>query len=112
MDYLLDTNIVSNALREPNGKVALRFLRTGIDRISTSIVVVAELRFGFVRSGATGLPERLAALLTFIKVHPLQHPADERYGDIRAYLERAGRLIGPNDLLIAAHALALGCTLV
>jgi tRNA(fMet)-specific endonuclease VapC len=112
MTWLLDTNIVSHAIRHPEGKVALRILRTGIDRVVTSIIVVAELRFGFARSDAIVLPRRLNTLLQSMKVHPLLAPADERYGEIRAYLERIGKLIGPNDLLIAAHALALDCTVV
>jgi tRNA(fMet)-specific endonuclease VapC len=48
----------------------------------------------------------------YLKVLPLETPADLAYGAVRADLEQRGQLIGPNDLLIAAHALALGCVLV
>jgi tRNA(fMet)-specific endonuclease VapC len=58
------------------------------------------------------LNARLDTLFHLLKVLPLQAPADEFYGRLRADLERRGQLIGPNDLLIAAQALALSCTLV
>ena len=47
-----------------------------------------------------------------LEILPLEPEADRHYGDIRAELERSGRIIGPNDLLIAAQALATGLTLV
>ena len=58
------------------------------------------------------LTERVEAILDSITVLPFEAPADLHYADIRRYLETAGDLIGPNDLLIAAHARALDLTLV
>jgi len=112
MPYLLDTDIVSDLMRHPHGKVAQRIAQTNTEDVVTSIVVAAELRFGVVRKGTSRLIERLEAVLSEIEILPLSEPADRAYAEIRADLEQRGALIGPNDLLIAAHALALGCTLV
>lgn len=78
----------------------------------TSILVASEIRFGLALRPETGLRERLLNLLTLMPVLPFRNPADDVYGVIRAQLHRQGRLIGPNDLFIAAHAIAEGCTLV
>jgi tRNA(fMet)-specific endonuclease VapC len=51
-------------------------------------------------------------MLGSITVLPFEPPADQRYAELSAALERTGTAIGPNDMLIAAHALALGCTIV
>ncbi|HEY2070626.1 MAG TPA: type II toxin-antitoxin system VapC family toxin [Rhizomicrobium sp.] len=112
MIYMLDTNIVSDAIRNPHGSTAMRVLQAGVDRVCTSIIVAAEIRFGIVRREASGLAIRLDEFFTQIEVMPFQQPADIFYAEIRTDLERSGKLIGPNDLLIAAHALALDCTLV
>lgn len=112
MAYLLDTNIISNLIRDPHGQVAARIRAVGESSIRTSIVVAAELRFGVHRNGSSRLAERLARILERLEVVPLSSPADDAYGTIRTHLERAGTPIGCNDLLIAAHTLALGDTLV
>jgi tRNA(fMet)-specific endonuclease VapC len=110
--YLLDTNIVSELVRRPSGTVATRIVDVGEGSICTSIVVAAELRYGAAKSGAKQLSERVDLLLSALEILPLEPPADERYAEIRHHLARQGRPIGPNDLLIAAHALAADLTLV
>jgi len=110
--YLLDTNIVSDLMRNPQGAAAARVDAIDDDRICTSIVVAAELRFGVAQSSSVRLKARLDTVLAPMKIVPLDSPVDQYYADIRLDLTRRGELIGPNDLLIAAHALALGCTLV
>ena len=55
---------------------------------------------------------QIEAALAHLDIQPFAAPADRIYGELRADLGRKGRLIGPDDLLIAAHALTLGCTLV
>src|SRR5881394_4680663 len=112
MRYLLDTNVVSTLVRDPHGKVAARVLRHGIDRVCTGIVVAAELRYGVARVNSRVLAQALDRHFEYLNIAPLEAPADTVYGAIRADLERRGQLIGPNDLLIAAQALALGCVLV
>lgn len=110
--YLLDTNIISELIRNPAGAAAQRIEHIGTKGICTSIVVAAELRYGCAKKGLARLQERVEAALRTIPVLALDLPADADYGRIRAELETVGQPIGGNDLLIAAHALALGLTLV
>lgn len=110
--YLLDTNIISDLVRRPRGKVASRIAEVGEDSICTSIIVAAELRYGAEKSGSKQLSERVDLLLSALEILPLEPPADRRYGELRQHLTRRGIPIGPNDLLIAAHALAADVTLV
>jgi tRNA(fMet)-specific endonuclease VapC len=112
MRYLLDTNIVSDLVRNPQGKVAQRVRKVGEDKVCTSIVVAAELRYGAEKRASPRLWAQLEAVLGALEVLPLETPADKAYGSIRTQLEKAGRPIGGNDLLIAAQALALGSTIV
>jgi tRNA(fMet)-specific endonuclease VapC len=84
----------------------------GSDNLCVSIITAAELRYGYARKGAPRLLQQVEAILGGLDILPLDVPADAEYGGIRAELEAAGRPIGPNDLLIAAHAYALGATLV
>ena len=112
MRYMLDTNIVSDLLRNPQGKIAQKIQRLGEAKVCTSIIVAAELRYGVIKRGSPQLSAQLEAILGALEILPLESPADQNYGQIRARLEKSGRLIGANDLLIACHAVALGYTLV
>lgn len=110
--YLLDTNILSDLIRHPQGKAARQIAKVGEDSICTSIIVAAELRYGCAKSGSAKSRKAVDDLLGEIEVLPLELPADADYGAIRAALEAAGTPIGGNDLLIAAHAKALGAVIV
>jgi tRNA(fMet)-specific endonuclease VapC len=110
--YLLDTNIISDLIRNPHGKAAKRVAKVGEDNICTSIIVAAELRYGCAKSGSKRLLKAVEDLLGEISVLPFDVPADAEYGGIRSQLEAAGKPIGGNDLLIAAHARAAGATIV
>lgn len=110
--YLLDTNIVSDLVRDPKGSVARRIARVGEGAVCTSIVVACELRYGAAKKGSERLSAQLESILDALAVLPLEADADRHYGEIRAHLERAGRPIGANDLLIAAHTRAAGLQLV
>ena len=110
--YLLDTNIISDVIRNPDGPAERRIEQVGPKAIFTSIIVASELRYGCVKKGSPELLTRVEAILETIPVLPLDIPADAEYGGIRAELEAAGQPIGMNDLLIAAHAHALKLTLV
>jgi tRNA(fMet)-specific endonuclease VapC len=112
MRYLLDTNVVSDLVRNPQGRVAQRIRKVGETRVCTSIIVAAELRYGATKKGSARLSEQLEAVLSALEVLPFEPPADAVYASLRAGLEGVGRPIGGNDMLIAAHALALGCTIV
>jgi tRNA(fMet)-specific endonuclease VapC len=112
MRYLLDTNIVSDLIRNPQGNVAKRIAKVGVSQICTSIIVAAELRYGAEKRGVVSLSERLEAVLERLEIVSFEAPADTTYALLRAKLERSGKPIGANDLLIAAHALCLGCVIV
>ncbi|MER9231034.1 type II toxin-antitoxin system VapC family toxin [Mesorhizobium sp. M0622] len=112
MRFMLDTNIISDMIRNPAGKAASAVQRVGDAAVCTSIVVASELRYGCVRKGSAKLLKKVEELLAEIPVLPLDMPMDTEYGAIRAELEGRGQTIGQNDLFIAAHACALGTTLV
>ncbi len=110
--FLLDTNIISALLRDPQGPIARKIEGVGEDAICTSIIVAAELRFGAKKRGLEELTRRVNAVLNALAILPFVTPADDIYAAIRAYLEEKGTPIGPNDLLIAASAIAQNCILV
>ena len=110
--YLLDTAIVSDLIRRPQGRVAARIAEVGQRNVATSIVVAAEIRFGAEKKGSPTLTAQVEAVLGALPILPLEHPSDEIYARLRHVLERRGTPIGANDMLIAAHALALGRVLV
>lgn len=112
MRYLLDTNVVSDLVRNPQGAVVDHIRRVGEARVCTSIIVAAELRYGAAKRASTRLTAQLETVLGALEILPFEAPADVAYGRLRAALEQGGRPIGGNDLLIAAQAVALGCTLV
>jgi tRNA(fMet)-specific endonuclease VapC len=110
--YMLDTNIISDLIKNPQGRAAKRITKVGEGNICTSILVAAELRYGCAKSGSKRLLKAVEDLLGEIDVLPFDVPADTEYGAIRSELEVTGKLIGGNDLLIAAHAHATGTTIV
>jgi tRNA(fMet)-specific endonuclease VapC len=112
MRYFLDTNAVSDLVRNPHGKVAERLFKVGETQVCTSIIVAAELRYGAAKRRSPRLSAQLEAVLGALEILPFEKPADVSYGSLRAPLERAGTPIGANDLLIAAQALTLGYTVV
>lgn len=112
MRFLLDTNVVSNLVRDPHGRVTDHIARVGEEHVGTSIIVAAELRYGAAKKGSSRLSVQLEKILGVLEVMPFEVPADTVYGELRARLERAGQIIGANDLLIAAQALALECIVV
>jgi tRNA(fMet)-specific endonuclease VapC len=105
--YLSDTNIVSDLVRHPAGRVMEWIARAGEETVCTRIVVASELRFDAAKKGSEKLSRQLETVLSGFDVLPLEVPADEHYAVLRLVLERTGTSIGPNDMLIAAHALTL-----
>jgi len=112
MRFLLDTNVISDLVRHPRGRITARIAEVGEQHICTSIIVAAELRYGAAKKSSARLSAQLEAILGAVDVLVLESPFDSVYGELRARVERAGRSIGANDLLIAAHSLTLGYTLV
>ena len=109
---MLDTNTLSEFIRNPRGALTERLAAIEPDEVCTSIVVACELRFGARRKGSDVLTRRIEQLLGTLNVLPLDPPADEHYADIRAALEQLGTPIGSHDLFIAAHARSRALTLV
>jgi tRNA(fMet)-specific endonuclease VapC len=107
MRFLLDTNILSDLVRHPRGRISDRIREVEEQNICTSIVVAAELRYSAAKKNSSRLTKPLEAVLAAIDVLALERPADAVYGGLRARLERVGQSLGANNLLIAAHALAL-----
>ena len=111
--YLLDTNICIYIAKQRPPSVAKRFAKLATGSVGMSLITFGELRYGAEKSS-----QRKQALETLTRLEeliPVITPDDavgERYGDLRAHLERAGTPIGNNDLWIAAHALSLGVTLI
>ena len=112
LSYLLDTNILSDLVRNPSGAVATQITKAGEGSVCTSIVVAGELRYGALKSSSAKLAERVELILSALEILPLDIPADREYATLRHNLARHGTPIGPNDLLIAAHARALDLTVV
>lgn len=111
--WLLDTNICIYIAKQRPQAVARRFEQLPFGSTGMSLVTYGELRFGAEKSrhreAAIDAVEQFASLVPPI---PLDAAVGRAYGDLRAWLQREGTPIGNNDLWIAAHALALGVTLV
>jgi tRNA(fMet)-specific endonuclease VapC len=110
--YLLDTNILSELVRQPQGIIAECIASAGESNVCTSIVVAAELKYGARRRNSRRLTRNVEAILAAIEVLPLEEPTDRAYAVLRTTLEERGIVIGPNDMLIAAHALTIDHTVV
>ena len=110
--FLLDTNVLSQLIRNPRGAVATRLSAVGESNVFTSIIVASELRYGARKKASPVLTDRVDQLRASIEVAPMEAGVDRIYADIRSALESSGQVIGANDLLIAAHALEQDATLV
>jgi len=115
---LLDTNIISDMMRNLQGPAAKRAIAIGATEsggqrgLCTSVIVQCELAFGLRRQPSKRLQTAYDAVMQTIDVLPLTKDIVSRYANLRMQLEASGKAIGANDLLIAAHALALDATLV
>ena len=110
--FLLDTNIISDLIRNPSGPAMRRIEAAGEANVVTSVVVAGELLYGCAKKGSPRLTERVEAILEEMVILPVSPEVAALYGAIRADLERRGAPIGQNDLWIAAHAMASKATLV
>ena len=114
--YLLDTNIISALMKDRTGAITAN-VRVWAQRLPdcklvTSVVVQYELLFGLARHGTSRLQTAYDIQMNKLPVLPLDAAVGPHYARLRAHLEKAGTPIGANDTLIAAHALALGATLI
>jgi len=111
--YLLDTNILSDLVKQPAGASARKIASLDDEKTCcTSLVVACELRYGAHKKGSAALSQKVNQLLATIAVLPLNDDMAVHYAEIRVELERMGQPIGSNDLLIAAHARSQGLTVV
>ncbi len=110
--YLLDTNIISDVAHNPSGAVARKLGEIDPDRIVSSVVVAGEVWFGVESNPSFRSRARTESFMQTVRVLALQPEVAMVYGRVRAQLKAVGKALGPNDMLIAAHALSLDATLV
>jgi tRNA(fMet)-specific endonuclease VapC len=113
MKYMLDTDMCIYVIKQKPGSAIRRLRRTHVLDVCISAITLSELEHGVAKSSR---PDRnrmaLAEFLAPLQVVPYDDMAAQKYGTLRACLEQRGTPIGSLDMLIAAHALALDCTLV
>jgi tRNA(fMet)-specific endonuclease VapC len=105
--YLLDTNILSHLVRQPQGPVAVRIGDVGEENVLTSVIVACEMRYGAAKRGSRRLSRQVDLVLGAMTVLNLEAGVDRHYAAIRATLEKKGTPMSAHDLLIAAHARAI-----
>ena len=113
MKYMLDTNTCIYLIKQKPPKVLKHFTSHAVGDIGISSITLAELRYGVSKS--RHVEKNRQALDEFIvplEIEDFDERAAAEYGTVRADLEKAGRPIGSMDMLIGAHARALGATLV
>lgn len=111
--YLLDTNILSELIKQPKGYTAQKIASLkNAASCCTSVIVACELRYGALKKGSPALTAKVNQLLEAIEILPLGQDVEAYYARHRVALELAGTPIGSNDLLIASQASALGLTII
>lgn len=110
---MLDTNTVSNLVSGRSQKVRHHVEQIGLDRLAISSLVYGEVRYGIIKNpAATRLAKTAAKFFDEISIRPWTVETAEVYGRLREEMRRRGKSLGPLDMLIAAHALEVGATLV
>jgi tRNA(fMet)-specific endonuclease VapC len=110
--YMLDTNVVSDVIRNPHGNAATMVERAGDEHVAISSIVASELRFGILKRNSERLTFLVENLLDRVSILPYEDKEASHFAEIRLDLERNGTPIGTTDLFIAAHAKSLEATLV
>jgi len=112
--FLLDTNMVSYIVKGRSQAARHKMLSVkGDEIVCISTITEAEIRYGLARRPeASALKSLMEAFLASVQVLPWGRDEAEAYGELRAGLEASGRALGNMDMLIAAHAVSLGATLV
>lgn len=110
--YLLDTNMVTHILRE-NPNVLNKISKLHFSEMGISILSHAEIQYGFAKKPEKVKMQRLFnELLLWIDVLPFDETVSAHYGQFKANAEKQGKSLAPLDMLIAAHASAIGAVLV
>lgn len=110
--YLLDTNVIGEIARNPQGDTATRVAALSPEEFGINPIVACEIEYGLTKRGSPRLRQQVETILEAIAVFELPSDIVGCYGKIRVDLEKRGTPIGPNDLLIAAHGLASDLTVV
>lgn len=113
MRYMLDTNICIYLIKRKPLSVLNKLCSIAISDVAISSITLAELEYGVAKSNRqTQNNDALQEFVAPLEIMPFDDGSACRYGEIRAYLEREGEVIGGMDMLIAAHASSLKYTLV
>jgi tRNA(fMet)-specific endonuclease VapC len=113
MKFILDTNTCIYIIKQKPPKVLKHFKAYSVGEIGISSITLSELRFGVEKSQHIQKnDEALDDFILPLEIADFDEKAAKVYGKVRAALEKAGNLIGSMDLLIGAHALSIGATLV
>lgn len=110
--YLLDTNAASYAINKKSAGMDRHLAKAPMAELGISAVTEGELRYGAARSGSAALQATVEQFLLGVTIFSWDSEAARQYGELRATLEREGRLMGSLDMMIAAHALALGLIVI
>jgi tRNA(fMet)-specific endonuclease VapC len=111
--YMLDTDICSYVMKRSHDALLRRLQKVPVSDVSVSVVTKSELLYGVEVSPRRQQDEAaLNAFLNYVEVLNFPDKASSHYAQIRAQLKKSGKMIGANDLFIAAHARSLGLTLV
>lgn len=113
MQFMLDTDICIYLIKKKPVQVLRKLKTLDISDLAISSVTMSELEYGVEKSSRPDQNrDALNNFITPLEIIPFDEKAASHYGQIRAYLERKGMIIGPMDMLIAAHVRSLSCTLV
>ena len=113
MMFLIDTNICIYIMNDHPPQVIQKFRKIGVGNICISSITVSELQYGAYKSKQIKKNiKRLDEFLSPFEIISYDESASIHYGKIRSYLEKKGTIIGPLDMLIAAHALSEKLTVI
>jgi len=110
---MLDTNICIYIIKQKPVNAINRFRQLQISSIAISSITLSELEYGVMKSSKPDQNQlALSQFVAPLEILPYGDDAAQHYGKLRACLEKQGTPIGSLDMLIAAHALSVNCTLV
>ncbi len=113
MMFLIDTNICIYIMNDHPPQVIQKFREIGVGNICISSITVSELQYGACKSKHIKKNmKRLDEFLSPFEIISYDESASRYYGKIRSHLEKQGNVIGPLDMLIAAHALSENLTVI
>jgi tRNA(fMet)-specific endonuclease VapC len=113
MKYLIDTNICIYIMNNHPPEVLEKFKHIGVGEVGISSISVSELHYGACKSKKIEQNiKRLEEFLYPFDILTYDENASREYGKVRSQLEKKGQIIGPLDMLIAAHAISRELTII